>query len=309
MLAMVGARGFALAANHTSGGVYCGVEGVFVGHVALIKRGGTASTWSVRPLSELNDELSTHYRLRVDIAAKANALELIARAFNRGDLAMAAIATVQMQLPGPPFVKAAETPDQVAWWAAELGRCGLLKWEWDPLQHPRTGTPPNPGWFASTDGTSRSQLAVVPEQTVIPLCLVSMGGLGDCLGGTGGLSGVGRGGESDFGETDGNGAGSGNSAPFQLKLPLPEEVSKPPAAQPELVPSQASPKASGSPGSQQQLPFEVGYRASARHRATPVNRQKVLPLEFPRAAVVLEILQRARRMPRSLINSKIGAIR
>jgi hypothetical protein len=28
--------------------------------------------------------------------------------------------------------------------------------EWDPAKHPRTGTPPNPGWFAPTDGGNES---------------------------------------------------------------------------------------------------------------------------------------------------------
>jgi hypothetical protein len=154
ILAMVGARGFALAADRAGSGVYCGADGVFVGNVPLLNRAGTAGAWSVRPLAELNDELSARYRLPVDIAAKANALALIARAFNHGDLAMAAIATVQMQLPDPPLAKAAEAHEQIARRAAELRRCGLLKF-WDPLKHPRLHGPPNAGWFASTEGESQ----------------------------------------------------------------------------------------------------------------------------------------------------------
>jgi hypothetical protein len=160
MLAMVGARGFALAANRARGGVYCGPDGVFAGTVPLLKRAGTPGAWSVRPLVELNDELSTCYRLPVDIAAKANALSLIAHALNRGDLAMAAIATVQMQLPDPPLAKGVEGHDQLVRRAAALHRSGLLKWEWDSLKHPRLGTAPNPGWFASTGRVEDSSSSV-----------------------------------------------------------------------------------------------------------------------------------------------------
>ncbi|MGA3309832.1 MAG: AHH domain-containing protein [Xanthobacteraceae bacterium] len=90
--------------------------------------------------------------------AKAGALALIAIALNRGDLAMVAIATVQMQFPDPPpLAKAAESDDEIIRRAAELCRSGLLKASWDPAKHPRTGTKPNPGRFAP-----------VPKPTSVP---------------------------------------------------------------------------------------------------------------------------------------------
>ena len=105
--------------------------------------------WAVRPLAELNDELTARYRLPVDVAAKAGALALVANALNRGDLAMAAIATVQMQFPDPPdLAKDVETSDELAHRALALYRSGLLKaGPWDPTKHPRRGTKPNPGQF------------------------------------------------------------------------------------------------------------------------------------------------------------------
>lgn len=156
MLAISGLRAFLLAAEPASGAVSCGVNGVFVGDVPLLQAAGGGAgakrQWSVRPASELNEELSAQYGLPVDVAAKANALALIAAAFNRGDLAMAAIATVQMQFPDPPpLTKGRETEDEVACRALELHRSRLLKF-WDPAKHPRTGTPPNPGWFAHVPG-------------------------------------------------------------------------------------------------------------------------------------------------------------
>lgn len=79
----------------------CDTDGAFVGDVPLLRRAGGGNwRWSVRPLAELNKELTACYRVPVDVSVKASALALIATALNRGDLAMAVIATVQMQLPG-----------------------------------------------------------------------------------------------------------------------------------------------------------------------------------------------------------------
>ncbi len=269
MHAMVGARGFALAASRASAGVYCGADGVFVGGVPLLRRAHAAGAWSVRPISELNDELSTLYRLPVDVTAKANALALIVHALNRGDLAMVAIATVQMQVPDPPLSKATESHQQIIRRAAELHRCGLLKWIWDPLEHPRLGGPPNAGWFASTGGAAqqspalqappRPELAVLPNDPVIPLCLASTGGLGDCVGGQGGIGGEGRGSDSDFIESRGSSESGDYGRTFQLNLPLTEEPSEPAStAEPEYLPRQAPPRARVPTGAQQQLPFEGG---------------------------------------------------
>lgn len=114
-----------------------------------------------RPAFEINKELTARYRLPIDIASKAGALALIAAALNRGDLAMAAIATVQMQLPDPPpLAKGLEDANEIRRRAQELMRSGLLKF-WDPAEHPRTGEPPNPGWFAP-EGNAPESGDVIP---------------------------------------------------------------------------------------------------------------------------------------------------
>jgi hypothetical protein len=101
------------------------------------------------------------YRLSIDASSKANALALIAAAFNRGDQAMAAIAAVQMQFPNPPLsARTPEPPEEVKRRAAELSRSDLLKF-WDPAKHPRADVPPNPGWFAPLDGASEA-VSVTP---------------------------------------------------------------------------------------------------------------------------------------------------
>jgi hypothetical protein len=151
MFAMPGLRAFSLAAARGLGGVSCDVDGVYVGDIPLLtccEANGANKRWVVRPISELNNELSALYRLPVDAARKANALQLIATALNRGDIAMAAIATVQMEFPDPPpLAKGVESRAEVERRATEFYHSGLLKF-WDPAKHPRAGTPPNPGWFA-----------------------------------------------------------------------------------------------------------------------------------------------------------------
>ena len=153
MLALSGLRSFSLAAKKTSGRISCNTQGVFVGDVPLLERQSFDShyiRWAVRPIDELNKELTSCYRLPIDISFKTCALALIANAFNRGDMALAAIATVQMQFPDPPlFGDGLVIADELARGAFELYRSGLLKTDpdWD-AKHPRTGTPPNPGWFA-----------------------------------------------------------------------------------------------------------------------------------------------------------------
>jgi hypothetical protein len=148
MLAMPGLRAFSLAAKRGSEGVSCDANGVFVGGIPLLQPPGTGNAcWCVRPVVELNTELTARYRLPIDLASKAGALALISAALNRGDLAMAAIAAVQMQFPDPPsLAKRTEGRDEIARRAQELARSNLLKF-WDPAKHPRTGVPPNPGWF------------------------------------------------------------------------------------------------------------------------------------------------------------------
>jgi hypothetical protein len=169
MLELRGLRAFSISASRDAGRISCDAQGAFAGGVPLLKRshvGGASSTWTVRPVAELNDELTARYRLPIDVTAKVGALALIANALNRGDLAMAAIATVQMQFPDPPsLAKGVESADETTRRALELHRSRLLKANWDPAKHPRAGAPPNPGWFAPVP-TGPEAANVVPAAAV-----------------------------------------------------------------------------------------------------------------------------------------------
>jgi hypothetical protein len=158
MLAMPGMRAFSLSPDRVSTRISCGTHGAFVGNIALLKRmrgDDGRHTWIARSVAELNAELTSCYRLPVDVSIKSGALALIANALNRGDVAMAAIAAVQMQFPDPPTTGDVSV-EALMQLALELQRSYLLKGAWDPTKHPRRGSPPNRGWFAPVEGESTS---------------------------------------------------------------------------------------------------------------------------------------------------------
>src|SRR4029077_12080839 len=94
MVAIPGLRAFSLSQSRDDGRVSCDAQGVFVGGVPLLRQERGSGWWTVRPLAELNDELTASYRLPIDIAAKAGALAFIAKALKPGDLSFAALAAV-----------------------------------------------------------------------------------------------------------------------------------------------------------------------------------------------------------------------
>lgn len=148
MAQMAAMRMFALRPD----GVRCGRHGLFVGFVPLLHQARDADgpeRWRPRPMCELDDELTARYGLPISAAAKLGKLATIARALDRGDLALARIAAVLLQFPDPPpLEKGLPTANDWAALAVELAASGLLKGDWDPAKHPRVGEKPNPGWFA-----------------------------------------------------------------------------------------------------------------------------------------------------------------
>jgi hypothetical protein len=147
MLGGLAAREFRL----TGEGVACSVHGLAIGGVALLARSASrpSARWSVRPLADLDTELSARYGLAVDVSSKVAGIEVVARALDKGDIALAQIAALLLQFPDPPeLAKQACGGSALASLASELICSGLLKGDWNSDAHPRTGTPPNRGWFA-----------------------------------------------------------------------------------------------------------------------------------------------------------------
>jgi hypothetical protein len=150
----LGLRFFRLSPNRNREGISCDADGVFVGPIPLLKRvrgnGAAQEQWILRSEAELNEKLTLLYDIPIDVAIKIGGMETIARAMNDGKLALAKIATVQLRFPDPPLYPGKnESPAEKLRLAVDLYWSALLKADdWDPDEHPRTGTNPNPGWFA-----------------------------------------------------------------------------------------------------------------------------------------------------------------
>jgi len=117
-------------------------------------RSSDGGGWGPRPVCARDEALAEVYGLPVDSAAKQGRLAAVARALDRGDLALASIGAVLLRFPDPPALTKDAPPRGSAVLAAQLAAEGLLKADWDPNRHPRLGAPPNPGWFAPTDAPS-----------------------------------------------------------------------------------------------------------------------------------------------------------
>lgn len=198
-------------------------EGLFLGRTPLIER--RDGRFVVRDWHDLERLLKRAYqsapianRLRPGLATAAAAL-------NANDPCLARIAAVHLKIP--------DLTDRTARDGVEAEDL-LIKYAhgegggyWNPALHPRTGAPPNPGWFAPTAGSSKSspirtaqnddpaqrsgaptgpdngssqvpvepraQLAVFPYDALVSPCFVSMG-----PGGCDGYGGPSRSTESDF---------------------------------------------------------------------------------------------------------------
>jgi len=134
-------------------GLACTDQGLLLGRTPLIER--RDSRFVVRERDAIEQLLSHAYRTNYSASRIMPGLATVAAALNAGDQGLARIAAVHLRLP--------DLPDRVAREAMEAMDV-LLKYArnesgsdaWNPALHPRTGTPPNPGWFAPTDGDESS---------------------------------------------------------------------------------------------------------------------------------------------------------
>jgi hypothetical protein len=155
---------FKLSPLHNGGRVSRDELGPEVGSVRLMKRTLDEcgdEVWAPRDAGILNSLLAAHYRSPIDIGDKMEGLRAVARALNKGDVTHARFVTIFLQFPDLPSFddEAADRYDELL---ASLRWSGLLKAddEWNK-KHPRTGMPPNPGWF---DTVPKDQKAPVPTE-------------------------------------------------------------------------------------------------------------------------------------------------
>ncbi len=82
-------------------------------------------------------------------------LATVASALNANDQCLARIAAVHLQIPDLQSLSvrdALAAEDSLIKYARDEGGSS----NWNPALHPRAGVPPNPGWFAPTDGSQSS---------------------------------------------------------------------------------------------------------------------------------------------------------
>lgn len=119
-------------------GLSCSRDGLFLGGTALIEM--KESRYVIRSKQEIDGLIKAGYGMKANGARLMSGLRAVAAALAEGNFGRARIAAVHLQLP--------LLRDKYARLMLETEDL-LLKFEQRDEQ--RTGTPPNPGWFAPTD--------------------------------------------------------------------------------------------------------------------------------------------------------------
>lgn len=132
--------------------------GLFLGRTSLIER--RRERFVVRKRGEIERLLRQAFRQHTDIDRLMPGLATVASALNAGDPCLARIAAVHLKIPDLPSFSARE--------GVEIEDRLIKSVDWNPDLHPRTGTPPNPGWFAPTDDSDSESSPIQTAQNDDP---------------------------------------------------------------------------------------------------------------------------------------------
>src|ERR1051326_220227 len=133
-------------------GLACPANGLLLGRTPLIER--RDERFVVREQHVIERLFGRAYADASEAERIMSGLGTVAAALNAGDRCLASIAAVHLRIPDLPDFSARnrmEAEDTLIKYA----RGEEPDSEWDPARHPRAGTPPNPGWFAQTDGEDK----------------------------------------------------------------------------------------------------------------------------------------------------------
>lgn len=138
-------------------GLACTADGLLLGRTPLIERRG--EHFVVRAQYEIERLFGRAYADAFEVERIMSGLGTVAAALNADDRCLACIAAVHLRIRDLSDVSARDRME-----AEDV----LIKYargeapdpEWDPAKHPRTGTAPNPGWFAPTDGANNESSPV-----------------------------------------------------------------------------------------------------------------------------------------------------
>jgi contact-dependent growth inhibition (CDI) system restriction endonuclease-like protein len=134
-------------------GLACTDHGLLLGRTPLIER--RDGRFVARDRDEIARLLMCVFPEGFAVDRLMSGLATVASALNANDPALARIAAVHLQIPDLPTAAARDAmiaEDALIKYARDEGRAG----DWNPALHPRTGAPPNPGWFAPTGGVSEA---------------------------------------------------------------------------------------------------------------------------------------------------------
>jgi len=141
-------------------GLACTDDGLLLGYTSLIERRGDC--FVVRERGETERLLKRAYRGEPPLDRLMSGLATVASALNANDQCLARIAAVHLEIPDLGSTAARDVlaaEDALIKYARDEATGDA---NWNPAMHPRTGAPPNPGWFAPTDGT---QPRIKPQRT------------------------------------------------------------------------------------------------------------------------------------------------
>jgi hypothetical protein len=134
-------------------GLACSDDCLLLGRTPLIER--RDGKFVARQQQDIERLLTCAYRTEVRADRLMSGLATVARALSANDQCLARIAAVHLRIPDIPdrtARDAMEAADILTKYARDEGGDS----NWNPALHPRTGTPPNPGWFAPTGGAGES---------------------------------------------------------------------------------------------------------------------------------------------------------
>ena len=133
-------------------GLHCAEGGLFLGPTPLLER--SAGMFAPRPQDDLEVLLGRGFGFPVSLDRVMSGLGTVASALNADDLCRARIAAVHLRIPDLPDAFAC-LDMQIEDIALKLARIAktTAAGDWDPAKHPRAGTAPNPGWFATTSNS------------------------------------------------------------------------------------------------------------------------------------------------------------
>ncbi len=121
-------------------------DGLLLGRIPLVER--RDGRFVVRERSEIARLVKYSFSNGVAIDRLLPGLTIVASALNANNQAGARIAAVHLQIPNLPSLAARDAmiaEDALIKYARDGGGAS----DWNPDLHPRTGTPPNSGWFAT----------------------------------------------------------------------------------------------------------------------------------------------------------------